>query len=479
MPAETREKVGFPRVCATNSGCFHSTPMTSNGSRPTSDELLRLMVEGATGYAIFSTDRSGKVTSWNVGAQRVLGFAADEMLGTSADVIFTAEDRAAGVPDRERRDASSKGRAVDDRWTLRKGGERFWASGLMMPLADRDRGYVKILRDRTEMHLSELRHRVDAERFRVLATNIPQLVFRCRPDGRRTWGSPQWISYTGLDLPASLEYGWMEAVHPDDREKTQFAWIAASKSGAYEVEHRLRRQLDGDYRWHQTRALPIATGEDPSAEDWVGTSTDIHELRGLRDHQQVLLAELQHRTRNLLGLAQAIAARLVRQSATLDQFWQEFQSRLGALGRVQALLGASEAGVSLRDLLEAEMGVHAARGDHRIAMDGPPVILPDRAAQMLALAFHELVTNTVKHGALRVASGRVDVRWGVDRERRLLRIRWEESGVVVAPSEKRRSGFGTELLQRALPYQLGGTTDLSFPEAGFRCLIAIPFARAP
>jgi PAS domain-containing protein len=142
----------------------------------------------------------------------------------TAELIFTPEDRALGAPAKERQDALANGRAAGERWQLRKDGTRFWASGLMMPLADRAQGFVKILRDRTEAHLAEARHRADEQRFRLLATNIPQLVLRSRPDGWRTWGQPQWIEFWGLDLGESVGFGWLDAVHPDDREMTEAAW---------------------------------------------------------------------------------------------------------------------------------------------------------------------------------------------------------------------------------------------------------------
>ncbi len=109
---------------------------------PASDELLRLVLESVRDYAIFSIDSEGLVTSWNSGAERLLGYRADQIMGRCADVIFTPEDRAAGAFEAERRQASTHGRAEDERWQMRRDGSRFWASGLMMPLADRGRGFV-------------------------------------------------------------------------------------------------------------------------------------------------------------------------------------------------------------------------------------------------------------------------------------------------------------------------------------------------
>jgi two-component system, chemotaxis family, CheB/CheR fusion protein len=118
-----------------------------------SEERLRLIVESAVEYAIFSTDLERRVTSWNAGAQRLLGYSGTEVLGQSADIIFTPEDRAAQAPQEEARLARSEGRASDERIHLRKDGSRFRGTGTMMPMrnaAGEAVGFVKILRDLTQ-----------------------------------------------------------------------------------------------------------------------------------------------------------------------------------------------------------------------------------------------------------------------------------------------------------------------------------------
>lgn len=191
------------------------------GSTPTSSEqLLSLIFDSARDYAIFTTDRTGVVTSWNNGAARLLGWKHGEIVGQTADLIFTDNDRSAGVPQKERDEASLNGRAEDERWQQCENGTQFWASGLSMRLEDPNEGFVKILRDRTETHLAAEKIQQSEERFRLLASNIPQLVFRGLSDGSRTWPSPQWINFTGLNAEESLGTGWLNAVHPDDRAGT-------------------------------------------------------------------------------------------------------------------------------------------------------------------------------------------------------------------------------------------------------------------
>ncbi len=128
--------------------------------------------------------------------------------------------------------------------------------------------------------------------FQALLTGLPQLVFGCRDDGNRTWPSPQWVGYTGLSRQQSVGFGWLDAVHPDDRQLTLEAWSAASASGNYVVEHRIRREQDGSYRWHQTRAVPLREWLTPNV-DWIGSSADIDDLYQLR--QRIADAERQLR----------------------------------------------------------------------------------------------------------------------------------------------------------------------------------------
>ncbi|MBV9813243.1 MAG: PAS domain S-box protein [Acetobacteraceae bacterium] len=444
--------------------------------RPEDSELLRWVMESATDFAIFTVDPNGIVTSWNVGAERMLGYEEAEILGNSGDVIFPPEELSAAED--ERRRALAHGRAEDDRWQLRKDGTRIWVSGMLMRIAEQDRGFVKILRDRTSQHRAEQQLRASEEMFRVLATNIPQLVFRSRSNGDRTWASPQWSIFSGLAFAESLGHGWLDAIYPDDREATLAKWLEAQASGEYYCEHRLRRAADGHYRWHQTRAVPLKGSGDPVAAEWVGTMTDIHELRTLQEQQKVLLAELQHRTRNLLAVVQSLVHKTIRSSPSLDEFAAEYDSRLSALSRVQGLLGRTDVPIELRELVDGEFAAHLGREERaeKVVVEGPTAFLATTAAQSVALALHELVTNAVKYGALGQPRGKVSVRWAIERDGLTTRARvgWRESGVAMPAGGRTRSGYGSELIERALPYQLGTETRLDFEPDGVHCEIVVP-----
>ncbi|HTH50964.1 MAG TPA: PAS domain S-box protein, partial [Pyrinomonadaceae bacterium] len=158
-----------------------------------SEEMLRsteqkvgLMMETFTDYAIMSLDAKGFIDSWNVGAKLIFGYDESEIVGKPGDVLFLPEDIANGVPEGEMRTAREKGRALDERWHMRKDGTRFFASGVMMPLylGARLTGYAKIASDLTERQRqkeelerahSELELRV-AERTRELAESNRALI---------------------------------------------------------------------------------------------------------------------------------------------------------------------------------------------------------------------------------------------------------------------------------------------------------------
>jgi PAS domain S-box-containing protein len=119
-------------------------------------ERLRLIFDSAHDYAIIALDLDGGITSWNSGAERILGYQEEEALGQPVSIFFTPEDVAEDVAGKERERTDIEGRAINERWHVRKDGSRFWASGLMVPLQNgRQHGYLKIFRDLTEKRRSE------------------------------------------------------------------------------------------------------------------------------------------------------------------------------------------------------------------------------------------------------------------------------------------------------------------------------------
>ncbi|MGH1574161.1 PAS domain-containing sensor histidine kinase [Methylobacterium sp. P31] len=354
-----------------------------------------------------------------------------------------------------------------------------WLDVSIYPTADG--GLSVYFRDISNKRRSEAALRESEERLRTLMQGIPQLVWRADNEGRWTWSSPQWQAFTGQSNEDSLGDGWLDAIHPDDREAARAAWASTIGGSSLAMETRVYDQAGKSYRWFATRASAVRD-ETGGIREWLGTSTDIHDLRLYQERQRVLVAELQHRTRNLMGVVRSITNKTLARSTDLADFEARFGARLAALARVQSLLSRLEEWdrVSFDELLRSELSAVACEAE-RISLEGPEgIALRSSTVQTFAMALHELVTNALKHGAFAQPEGRLSVRWHVapaDPDGRpWLHVDWIESGVPMpaADAAARQSGSGRELIERALPYQLGARTHYVMTADGIRCTIALP-----
>lgn len=440
------------------------------------EERFRLVVENARDYGIFMTNPEDRITDWYAGAEAVYGWTAEEAVGQPASIIFTLEDREAGQDVKETEGACRDGSAPNVRWHVRKDGSRVFIEGMTTSIRAPDgslRGFLKIGQDVTARRKSDEALRGSEARFRAVASLVPVLLWRSDASGMHNTANQPWLDYTGQSLEQSQESGWLDAIHPDDRVATREAFRAGRAGRTLvEVQHRIRGH-DGSYRWFLVRQTPIIDARGLLIE-WFGAAMDIDELRQLQKRQEVLVNELQHRVRNLLGIVTTVAGRTLRQQGGSIE---ALEQRLQALSRAQGLLSqhGSET-VEVGDLVRAELAAHSAEVE-RVHVSGPEVHLTIRQVQNFALAVHELTTNALKYGALNDGSGRLVVTWEVmldQRERRWLGLSWIESGVTVDLGRIERRGYGTELIQEALSYALGAKVDYVLGEDGVRCRIEMP-----
>ncbi len=241
--------------------------------------------------------------------------------------------------------------------------------------------------------------------------------------------------------------------------------------GVLEVDSReLRTFVQDDIDFLQNYANLLA-----SAIDRAGIQRELAE-RALR--QEVLGHELQHRINNMLATIRAIARMTRAKSQTLDEFAKAFDDRLAAVARTHVLLSRTRIGaVDIREVLAQELSVHGAVEGENLTQRGPTVLIPERQAQVLSMAVHELATNAVKHGALSMDAGYIDVSWDTqDRgHEKELRVHWRERGVRIA-HEPVRSGYGSEILKRSIPHMLHGRFDRTFHPDGLECTISFALA---
>ena len=281
-------------------------------------------------------------------------------------------------------------------------------------------------------------------------------------------------------------------VHPEDRKRHRELVRRRGESGkGWHSIYRIIRPRDGQVAWLEERAevsRDSATGEVRIT----GLAWDITEQKQTAERQKILLAELQHRTRNLLGVVRSITDRTQKRAGSLQEFGASVRDRLEALARVNGLLSRlnERERITFSELIRTELsglGITEALGDTgQVSLHGPEnVRLRSSTVQTLALGLHELATNALKYGALSRPEGRLSIRWSLKRPAtgdRRLQVDWREDGISVQlgpDDEPARRGYGRELIERALPYQLKAETSYAITREGVRCIISLPLSTIP
>ncbi len=298
--------------------------------------------------------------------------------------------------------------------------------------------------------------------------------------------SPRMAEITGLPPgPAPAERGDApyRFVHPDDLAELRNAVAAGLiRDGRYEVRYRMRRPDDGRLLWMYSaaKAVPSPSGRLPRV---IGVVGDISTRKQEEDEREALVAELDHRVKNVLTSVQSLAAQSARKTVSLDAFLKTFAGRLEAMAAAHTLLTATRwRGADIASIAAAELG-GLAPGQAR--WRGDDILLNPRATHALTLALHELATNAVKYGALSTEAGRVDISWRPNDEGGF-ELDWRERhGPPVSPPTRR--GFGSTLLERITGRELGGCAELRFLPQGVHATLRAdasaiaegPFSAAP
>ncbi|HEX4712270.1 HWE histidine kinase domain-containing protein [Phenylobacterium sp.] len=256
-------------------------------------------------------------------------------------------------------------------------------------------------------------------------------------------------------------------IHPDDLEAFRIRKKQQSAAGGhYEFEFRHIRPDDGRTVWVRVAGV-LARGADKRPKRLTGIVEDITPHKLEEDQRQTLMAELDHRVKNVLATVQSLAIQTARRTTSLDGFLQNFGGRLKAMGAANELLTAARwRGAAIDHLAAAELGALA---PGQTAWDGPELFLTPRAANALALGLHELAANAVKFGALSVDTGRVNLRWTRCRDGGF-ELTWTESGGPTVTLPHRR-GFGSTLLEQVTGRELNGETHVDYRPAGVQATL--------
>ena len=335
----------------------------------------------------------------------------------------------------------------------------------------------KALRE-TTAQLREARQRQD------LAADAARL-------GVWEWGAqadlPLWENermYTIFGIPsdrkpitlAELERDFL---HPDDKEPLASALEEGWRTGRYRVACRITRASDGQLRWIEFSGR-CETDAEGRPFRVVGVTADITERKRAEEHQNMLMAELDHRVKNILAVVQSIVRRSLGRGKTVGPEATDLLiGRLNALAQSHSLLASSRwEGARLNDILEAEVAPYRSGGEERVMVGGPNLTVTPKAAQALSLVLHELVTNAAKHGALSREGGRILVVWEIegDRNERTLVFTWQEHGGPKIEQVPTRKGFGSLLIERTSAFELGGKAALDYAQNGLRATFELPLA---
>src|ERR1700733_6233081 len=266
--------------------------------------------------------------------------------------------------------------------------------------------------------------------------------------------------------PASIQ----ALLHPNDVDELRKAMAQFTKGArSHEAEFRINRP-DGETRWCVGTAAATLDKEGRVVRV-SGVTVDITERKRAEERQNLLTREVDHRAKNALALAQSIV-RLTR-AGDVKTYVQAVEGRINALARVHTILSLSSwQGAEIKKLIVEELAPYSVGG--QIKISGSEVQLEPATAQTLALALHELVTNSAKYGALSTLSGQLSVMWQVEANN--LVLSWEETGGPLVQKPESR-GFGTRSLMTSIESQLGGQASFDWRSEGLVCRLSVPLAQ--
>ncbi|MFN3546099.1 MAG: sensor histidine kinase [Mesorhizobium sp.] len=306
------------------------------------------------------------------------------------------------------------------------------------------------------------------ELCRAVAENSPAMLWMGDQNGKCVFLNQALRDFWGIDPQDLSAFDWTATTHPDDVETLAAPFVRAmAERTPFTVAARYRR-ADGVYRTLRTQANP-RFDRDGTFLGMTGVNTDITDQLVAEERTRMLMGELNHRTKNILSVVQAVARQTARRVSPED-FLRAFEDRLMGLAASNDLLLRSDwTGVELSELVEVQLVHLSDLIGTRLKVDGPALRIAPTAAQTLGMALHELSTNSLKYGALGSARGMVELRWSLlpPGEKGVVAIDWLESGVadVAAPEGK---GFGHTVIVDMVAAALDADVTLDFAPGGLK-----------
>lgn len=448
-----------------------------------SEARLAATYEQAT-IGISEADAEGNLLRVNEASCLLTGFTREELLTRGPFFArMRAEDVEAERDLYRRQVAGEIDRYSIDKKIRRKDGSEIFVAVMSSSVRDRDgrfRYAVRVIQDITERKLAEQQLRASERRLREILEAVPAAIYTTDEAGRITFYNQAAVDFSGR-VPTLGSDEWCVSWRlywPDGRpmkhEECPMA-VALREGRAIRDAEAIAERPDGT----RVPFIPYPTPLFDEAGKVVGAINmlvDITDRKKDEESLKTLIDELNHRVKNTLATVQSLARKSARHPGSAKEFQERFQGRLMALseGHDQLTRGNWEQ-ADLRDIVSGALAPYVDELSQQVEVKGPPVRLPPRTALTLTMVLHELVTNAAKYGALSQTGGRIHIEWELqpEAEGRALHLVWEEQGGPAVTRPKKR-GFGTQMVERSIPAELGGTASLQFEPTGVRCRISFP-----
>ncbi len=446
---------------STFAGAAYQTVLALNAS-----QRILAIVESSDD-AIISKDLNGVITTWNRGAQRIFGHAAEEVIGKSVNILIPSDrqDDESVIIERIRR-----GEHIEHYETVRlhQDGSRIDISLTVSPIRNDDRtivGASKVARDITQRKRADEALRRTEEEFRDFVENASVGMHWVGADGIIIWANRTEMEMLGY-APDEYIGRHIADFHADPPVIEDILRRLTNRETLHNYEAVLRCK-DGS-----TRHALINSNVLWDGDTFVHTrcfTRDITERKQTEAHIAILAGEAEHRTKNVL--ATVLATIRLSRADTKERLKAAIEGRIQALANVHSLFVQSRwAGAELRNLITQELSPYRG-GETRVRISGSDMMLEPVAAQAIAVTIHELATNAAKYGALSEPEGEVHIEWSRGAGR--LVIRWTEMN---GPPVKRSTteGFGMRVMAGMIRDQIKGELVFDWRPQGLACEISLP-----
>jgi PAS domain S-box-containing protein len=367
--------------------------------------------------------------------------------------------------------------AADFRF-IRPGGDVRWIEGRAFVDYHSDgspRRVVGVDIDVTERKRAEVAREESEARYRALYDDNPSMYFTVAICGTvlsvNEFGARQ-LGYTPAEL---VGQSVLRVVYEEDHELSRRHLASCAEDPEAVATTELRKvRRDGSVVWVREVARAVR-GSAEQRTVLLIVCEDITERKRAESQQNLLVAELDHRVKNVLASVAVVAHRTAERSGSTSDFIEALDDRLQSMAEAHSLLSRNRwQGVSLANVINQELAPFATSSNTMV--EGPDVSLTAAATQAIAMVLHELTTNAAKYGALSSPQGLVSVRWSWQAygcTPAMLELAWHErGGPIVAISDQ--TGYGTSVIRDLIPYELGGQVSLVFAREGVCCRIGVP-----